>query len=100
WPTLVQSLPAQPMAPQHAELVLIHDGESVRGAAARWLASVAPGIPHHHVTSKADVPRVARLLTGRGVGLVLSGGGARGFAHIGIVKALREGAIPTGPLGR
>jgi NTE family protein len=91
--------PAMPMAPQHAELILIHDGELVRGTAARWLASVPSGTPHHHVVSKADVPRVARMLTGRGVGLVLSGGGARGFAHIGIVKALREANIPIDLVG-
>ena len=91
--------PAVPMAPQHAELILIHDGELARGAAARWLASVPPATPHHHVTSKADVPRIARTLTGRGVGLVLSGGGARGFAHIGIVKALREANIPIDLVG-
>jgi NTE family protein len=91
--------PAMPMAPQLTELVLIHDGELVRGAAARWLANVPPGTPHHHVTSKADVPRIARMLTGRGVGLVLSGGGARGFAHIGIVKALREANIPIDLVG-
>jgi NTE family protein len=90
---------AMPTAPQHAELILIHDGELVRGAAARWLANVLPGTPHHHVTSKADVPRVARMLTGRGVGLVLSGGGARGFAHIGIVQALREANIPIDLVG-
>jgi NTE family protein len=99
WASVAPTSPAQPLAPQHAELILIHDGELVRGAAARWLASVPPGTPHHHVTSKADVPRVARLLTGRGVGLVLSGGGARGFAHIGIVKALREANIPIDLVG-
>jgi NTE family protein len=86
------------MAPQRAELVLVHDGDLVRGAAARWLAEL-PSTPHHHVTSKLDVARVARMLTGRGVGLVLSGGGARGFAHIGIVKALREGGIPIDLVG-
>jgi NTE family protein len=90
---------AAPTAPRHAELVLMHDGTLARGAAARWLAAVPPGTPHHHVTSKADVPRVARILTGRGVGLVLSGGGARGFAHIGIVKALREADIPIDLVG-
>ena len=88
-----------PMAPRHAELILMHDGTLARGAAARWLAAVPAGTPHHHVTSKADVPRVARMLTGRGVGLVLSGGGARGFAHIGIVKALREADIPIDLVG-
>ena len=34
--------------------------------------------------------RVARLLTGTGLGLVLSGGGARGLAHVGVLRALRE----------
>jgi NTE family protein len=86
------------MAPQRAELVLLHDGSITRGAAARWLA-VQPGVPHHHVVSPDDIARVARLLTGRGVGLVLSGGGARGFAHIGIVKALREANVPIDLVG-
>jgi NTE family protein len=99
WASAAPTSPVQPLAPQPAELILIHEGELVRGAAARWLASVPPGTPHHHVTSKADIPRVARLLTGRGVGLVLSGGGARGFAHIGIVRALREANIPIDLVG-
>lgn len=29
-----------------------------------------------------------------GVGLVLSGGGAKGIAHIGVIKALEENDIP------
>jgi NTE family protein len=87
------------MAPQRAELILLHDGKIARGAAARWLAAVQPGIPHHHITNSPDISRVARMLTGRGVGLVLSGGGARGFAHIGIVKALREARVPIDLVG-
>jgi NTE family protein len=89
-----------PLAQQRAELVLLHDNRLVRGAAARWLGvAELAGITHHHVTSKLDIPRVARMLTGRGVGLVLSGGGARGFAHIGIVKALREAGVPIDLVG-
>lgn len=34
------------------------------------------------------------LLHGQQVGLVLSGGGARGLAHIGVIKALEENGIP------
>ena len=78
---------------QRCELILVHDGPIQRDAAARWLA-VYPGMPLHHVRGPEDVPRVARLLTGRGIGLVLSGGGARGFAHIGAIKALREAGFP------
>ena len=86
------------LAPQRAELILLHDGDFVRGAAARWLEQ-NPNIAHHHVTGAHDIQRVARMLTGRGIGLVLSGGGARGFAHIGIVKALREAGIPIDLVG-
>ncbi|MGI9508072.1 MAG: patatin-like phospholipase family protein, partial [Geminicoccaceae bacterium] len=38
--------------------------------------------------------RLARIAAGRTVGMVFSGGGARGFAHLGIVKAMRENDIP------
>jgi NTE family protein len=49
----------------------------------------------HHVVSdgagfSAGVARVARRLTGRSLGVVLSGGGARGFAHIGALGALAD----------
>lgn len=77
--------------PRH--LLLQHrDGDIERGAALRWLAQV-PGVRHHHVRNNSDIERVARLLIGRSIGLVLSGGGARGFAHIGVARALREAGM-------
>jgi NTE family protein len=77
--------------PRH--LVLLHQKHSIEpGAARRWL-DVVPGVQHHHVRHDRDIERVARLLTGRSIGLVLSGGGARGFAHIGVVRALREAGV-------
>ena len=77
--------------PRH--LLLSHrGGEIERGAALRWLEQV-PGLNHHHIRHGDDVERLARLLLGRSIGLVLSGGGARGFAHIGVVRALREAGM-------
>ena len=38
--------------------------------------------------------RLARIIAGKSVGLVLSGGGARAYAHIGAVRAIREANIP------
>ncbi len=38
--------------------------------------------------------RIARVITGRSVGIVLSGGGARAYAHVGAVRAMREKGIP------
>jgi NTE family protein len=83
---------------RRAELVLLHDRGIAGGAAARWLARL-PGISHHHVRGPADYGRLVRMLTGRAVGLVLSGGGARGFAHLGVVKALREHGVPIDLVG-
>src|SRR6185503_12748173 len=56
---------------------------------------------HYHLRAghQADVARVARFIAGRAVGLVLAGGGARGFAHIGIIKALKEAGVPFDQLG-
>jgi NTE family protein len=39
------------------------------------------------------------LAFGQSVGLVLSGGGAKGFAHIGVIKALEEHKIPIDYIG-
>ena len=86
------------LTPQRWELILAHDSGIETGAAARWLTNL-PDIPHHHVQSADDYARLARTLTGRAVGLVLSGGGARGFAHIGAIKALREAGVPIDLLG-
>ena len=38
----------------------------------------------------SDFSRLARRLTGTSVGLVLGGGGARGLAHCGMLKAFSE----------
>lgn len=46
-----------------------------------------------------DISRFTRLSTGNGIGLVLGGGGARGLAHIGLVKALEELDIPIDYIG-
>jgi len=56
---------------------------------------------HHHVREghPKDIARLARFIAGRAVGLVLAGGGARGFAHIGIIKALMEADVPFDRLG-
>ncbi len=84
------------------ELVLLHQagGTPQPTGTARWYAGRRIDA-HHHVGmgSKADLERLVRLLTGRAVCLVLSGGGARGFAQIGAIRALREAGIPIDYVG-
>ena len=46
-----------------------------------------------------DYARLARFLTGKAVGVVLGGGGAKGFAHVGVLRALAEAGIPVDLIG-
>jgi EmrB/QacA subfamily drug resistance transporter len=65
------------------------------GALAGLSDAIEP-IEHHLIRDgerAADVARLARRLTGRSVGLVLSGGGARAFAHIGVIEQLEAAGI-------
>ena len=87
WPEAFIGTDRTQLRPRH--LVLLHDGDIRWGTATQWLEKVH-GAQHHHVRHSADIERIARLLIGRSIGLVLSGGGARGFAHIGVMRALRE----------
>lgn len=79
--------------PRH--LVLRHpSGKFIYGAARSWREALGDGeLRHHHWRRNDDIARLARLLSGHSTGLVLSGGGARGFAQIGVIQALRETGI-------
>lgn len=83
------------------ELVLLHGNPRKRPhGTARWLA-LRRFDRHHHVRPAlaGDFDRLARFLDGKAVGLVLGGGGARGFAHIGVMRALLEAGIPIDRVG-
>ena len=47
----------------------------------------------------SDFSRLARALGGASIGLVLGGGGARGAAHLGMLKAIVEAGIPIDKVG-
>jgi predicted acylesterase/phospholipase RssA/CRP-like cAMP-binding protein len=82
-------------------LVLIHPTDRDRPRNTRAWLDPREIHRHHHVRRRrsGDVERVARLLTGRGLGLVLSGGGARGLAHIGVLRVLDELGISVDAIG-
>jgi predicted acylesterase/phospholipase RssA/CRP-like cAMP-binding protein len=83
------------------ELVLVH-GQNFNSQleTSQWLSGLPIRDSYHVVQeSSADLERLARFLTGTAVGLVLSGGGARGFAHIGMLRALQECHIPVDFIG-
>jgi EmrB/QacA subfamily drug resistance transporter len=60
------------------------------GELAQWCECLEPIESHTLRRSDfdADIERIARRLSGRSVGIVLSGGGARAFSHIGVLEEL------------
>ena len=82
-------------------LVLLHRDSSITPyRTSQWLRQI--NAQHHfHVrkNNSNDISRLTRFLSDRSVGLTFSGGGARGFAHIGVVRAFREAGIPIDVVG-
>jgi predicted acylesterase/phospholipase RssA/CRP-like cAMP-binding protein len=83
---------------RHKDLVLLHPSSlasSYPTNTSRWLTK-RQCRSHHHVRREVreDYARLARFLAGESIGVVLGGGGARGLAHLGVLRALQEYNIP------
>jgi NTE family protein len=77
------------------ELLMVRKSAAPPRHTSEWLA-LAPFADHQHLIAD-DVrgfDRLVRRITGKAWGLVLSGGGARGLAHIGVIRALGEAGLP------
>jgi NTE family protein len=76
---------------------MLHEGAR-SGSVADWVDAVDA---HRvfQVTGPRTAERLARAVAGCSVGVVMSGGGARAYAHIGAVKAMRERRVPIDFLG-
>lgn len=89
-----------------AHLVLLHDNvpEKEIFSTSAWIKQ-NPYPFHlqfvHNVVlfQQEDFARVARIITGNSVGLVLGGGSCKGLAHIGVIKVLKENGIPIDIIG-
>ncbi len=83
------------------ELVFVRQaGQPSPGITALWReAGGFTRQSHLLVGAEDDWRRLARHLTGKATGVVLGGGGARGFAHIGVLRALIESGIEIDRVG-
>lgn len=83
------------------DLILLRDPRMNRPANTRvWLEALRPDRWFHCVSGvAADTERMARVITGAAIGLVLSGGGARAYCHMGAVRALEEAKVPIDFVG-
>ena len=72
---------------------------SIKNFSARFLAREKRPFYNQMHRHKDDFLRLARLLSGQAIGLVLGGGGARGISHLGIIQAIEEQGIPIDIVG-
>lgn len=88
-------------AQRRTDLILLRDPRMPRPAnTAVWLDAVQPGRWFQCVEGdRADAERMARVVTGSAVGVVMSGGGARAYSHIGALRALTEAGVPIDFVG-
>jgi predicted acylesterase/phospholipase RssA len=91
---------AESVALDHGEveLAIVH-GDGSGDATSPWLVGRSVRAWHHIGDSKADLDRLARRLAGQATGLVLGGGGARGFAHLGVLRALQQTGVEVDAVG-
>jgi NTE family protein len=85
----------------YPELILLHPKETTLPKnTSAWLQLTQFNF-HHHVRthSSRDYHRLLRFIRGKAVGVVLGGGGTRGWAHLGAIKALHEEKIPIDIIG-
>ncbi len=77
---------------QGCDLVAYHAAPGELGG---WAAALDPVESHviREPEFDADIARAARRLSGTSIGIVLSGGGARAFSHIGVLEELTAAGL-------
>lgn len=102
--------PSNPLLPDNksparslklVDVVLLHHGSGrVASKPDEWReASGGSRVFHWNGTDDTGAAHLARIMAGRSVGVVMSGGGARAYAHIGAIRAIREKGIPIDFVG-
>lgn len=82
-------------------LLLLHESkDDLPKNTSRWLERRQTDL-HIHLRKGhlSDIHRFCRIVSNTATGLVLGGGGAKGFAHIGVVQALKESGVDIDFLG-
>lgn len=88
--------------PIRQDLVLWHPAETeMPEGTSAWLKRRPAIAQHHHIRDqdKAHFGRLARSILGKSIGVVFSGGGARGYVQLGVLQAMDELGLPVDYIG-
>jgi predicted acylesterase/phospholipase RssA len=97
----MQNLYAQSILNKKIYIVFLHENETLLPhQTSRWLEKRMVNL-HIHVRKNhlGDIGRFCRIISNQAVGVVLGGGGAKGYAHVGAIRALMEVGVEVDFLG-
>jgi len=97
----VDALFTNPSTTPKQELILLHPVDTQQpSGTSHWLKQRDITSFHHiRLDDKQHMARLARRITGKARGIVLSGGGARGYAHLGVYRYIHEQNMPIDYIG-
>lgn len=83
------------------ELILLHEAHVKQPKdTIQWLNITEFGLHHHiRLDQSKDFRRLIRFFRGKAIGIVLGGGGTRGWGHLGVISALLDAGIPIDAVG-
>ncbi|MDH4262771.1 MAG: cyclic nucleotide-binding domain-containing protein [Spirochaetia bacterium] len=83
------------------ELILLYDQPDLEPSETGLKLTNRKVSQYHHIRiyEDKDFSRLSRTFMGQSIGLALGGGGAKGFAHIGLLRAFEEEGIPVDIIG-
>lgn len=100
-PNTLEAKVTQLKSKVRTELILVHPDNAIHVTGTSGWLTPRMLHTHHHVrlSSSSDIMRLARRIIGRTICIVFGGGGARGFAHIGVVRAIEEAGWDVDAIG-
>lgn len=83
------------------ELILVHqDNVAQPKNTKHWLKQADFSLHHHiHLNDESDYQRLLRFMQGTAIGVVMGGGGQKGWADMGSLKAILDAGIPIDAIG-
>lgn len=96
--TAAVELMAQQDIHARIDVVILHSANEVGACDPIGWRRISGADFHHHVRHDKrgpDIERLARLISGQALCLILGGGGARGLSHLGLLRALAERDLPV-----
>ncbi|KTC83786.1 patatin-like phospholipase family protein [Legionella brunensis] len=81
-------------------IIFLYDVNDKPSNTKTWLDRIKFNDYYHvRLFDPSHIDRIARVIANQNIAIILSGGAARGLAHIGLIKALEELNIPIDLIG-